>query len=993
MKKRVLSLSAAALAVFTGFAEEVDHSENIELESARTFEIASGDIHKYSGIISGTGALEKSGKGKLILSGMNTFSGGVILQEGFLEVAEEGALGTGTLTLKNPNSTPAISSKFSKKDAVVTNNIKLPNTSSNASNSDPHIHVLENTTFTGNITSYANTFYMGNKDCGKNGINNAYPTNTIAGSLWIYGSRNLTLGSYGVTVLKGPVTAGGITIGTYFSSEGSLVLDTDSCNVGAFNLSSGSLYCKRQNVLNGAQLRIRQKNASSASHIDLGGFDQTCSIFGEYSSGSTFPASGTGYSINSPEGPATLTVTGAAANESCTCHFAISDRITLLLDAEPTFTCNFTTRASGTCGDIVVSNGIFSVVGTATFKAVPRIVVAEEGKFMLSSTEAEALAGVTELEVAGEFRSTASAPFTSGAVHLVIAEGAVFDLGRTLNAASLVIRGADLDAGIYTHKEFGEIAEGTTIVVPAQKRTAAWVGGGGDELVATAGNWSGAAVPDLTGGGLTAVFAESGSRAIIDRMLNLDGIVFSGVNSFSLERNNENSGIITLFDAGLSFAAASGDPERTFSFDVPAVANEELRWTVPSNTTFELRGGFTASKNVAKGGNGNLVFSGTNSFAGALVISNGVTMFSGTITTPSGVDGSGYTSGNSIRCYGATVLTNKSALTGRVYLDNAVIEKPFYTLGPSASSKSELYLWTTANSSNVIRGVWRSGTESWQRFNQPESAITVFEGGVENSTRTHFAGGTVHIRNKPHRSTGNIMQFVGGTRVIYEAAGGCVDNLMLGDATIEFRTSYSLDGGMVTNVSSAGYINLNSTTQRFARVCFGNAPNVVVDGGCGAALEVSGSGQSVIAAQLTNGVSVVNSGSGTLTLAGNALCSTGGIFAANGTVRIASGARWKNLDRLDASGSARVVIVREAGELGLQAFGRRTSVGLSGGAVLEIPAGSVQVVKHLYINGARMPQGDYSYANITDVNVKKHFADTAGVLRCIGDAGIMIIVR
>jgi hypothetical protein len=40
-----------------------------------------------------------------------------------------------------------------------------------------------------------------------------------------------------------------------------------------------------------------------------------------------------------------------------------------------------------------------------------------------------------------------------------------------------------------------------------------------------------------------------------------------------------------------------------------------------------------------------------------------------------------------------------------------------------------------------------------------------------------------------------------------------------------------------------------------------------------------------------------------------------------------------------------------------------------------------------------MPQGDYSYANITDVNVKKHFADTAGVLRCIGDAGIMIIVR
>ncbi|MBO7207630.1 MAG: autotransporter-associated beta strand repeat-containing protein, partial [Kiritimatiellae bacterium] len=477
-KKRVLSLSAAALVAIAGFATEVVNSEDIYLESALTVEVASGDVYTYSGVVSGEGSLTKKGPGKLVLSGANTFSGGVTLQEGFLEVAEEDALGTGTLTLKNPNSDPDISSKFSKKDAVVTNNIKLPNTSSNASNSDPHIHVLENTTFSGNITSYANTFYMGNRDCGQNSIATAYPTNTIAGSLWIYGTRNLTLGAYGVTILKGPVTAGGITIGTYFSSEGSLVLDTDSCNVGAFNLSSGSLYCKRQNVLNGAQLRIRQKNASSASHIDLGGFDQTCSIFGEYSSGSTFPVSGTGYSINSPEGPATLTVTGGAANASCTCHFAISDRITLLLDAEPTFTCKFTTRANGTSGDIVVSNGVFSVVNTATFKAVPRIVVAEHGKFVLSSTETEALAGVTELEVAGEFRSTASAPFTSGAVHLVIAEGAVFDLGGTLNSASLVIRGTDLDAGVYTHAEFSEIAEGTSIVVPVQKRTATWVGGG-----------------------------------------------------------------------------------------------------------------------------------------------------------------------------------------------------------------------------------------------------------------------------------------------------------------------------------------------------------------------------------------------------------------------------------------------------------------------------------------------------------------------------------
>lgn len=980
---------ALVSSVWIAFAGDVSSDTN--LTENLSADVPAGEVWTYSGVISGDGSILKYGGGKLVLASENTFSGGVTITNGTLEVAEQGALGSGLLTIKNSSKPPLISVRFSKKDAIVGNAIKLPYTVSNAETGSPHVYVTENTAFTGDITSYANTFYIGNLNCNKNSIETAYPTNTIEGKLWIYGSRGLAISSYGITIFRGPVTAGSVTVGGFSSCTGSLVLDTDSCNVNSYNLSSGSLYCKRRNVLNGAKLSVRQKDASPLAHIDLCGFDQTCATFGMYSTGSVFPASGTGFSINSSDGPATLTVTGGAANASCDCYFAISDRITILLDADPTFTCNFKNRANGTSGDIVVSNGIFSVTDTATFKAVPRIVVAEEGKFVLSSTVSEALAGVTELDVSGEFRSSANSPFASEAVRLVIAKDAVFDIGSTLNVSSLAVRGVDLDEGIYTHAEFSEIAAGTTIVVPAQKRTATWIGGGEDDLVSTDGNWSGATVPNLTGGGLTAVFAESGNRALVDRMLYLDGIVFSGGNDFTLARNGEDCGI-SLFDAGLSFAEASGDSARKFSLDVPVDANGELIWILPSNTTFELCGGLTTRKNAAKGGDGNLVFSGTNSFAGALVISNGVTTFSGTVTTPSGVDGSGYALDNSIRCYGATD-SDKGKLTGRVYLDNAVIEKPFFTLGPNVQSKSETYLWTTENSSNVVRGVWKSGGESWQRFNQPASAITVFEGGVENTTRSHFAGGTVHIRNKPHLATGNIFTISQGTRVIYEAAGGYINNLQLGNAVVEFKTSYSLNGGQITNGSTACSINLNCTTQRFECINFHSAPNVVVDGAYGAALEVSGKATSVISANLTNGVSVVNIGSGELVLTGRTFTSHGDIVAESGTVKIADDAKWKNASRVCASGSGTVAVLRNPGNLMSQAFGKDTEVHLSGDGVISIPDGSVQRVAYLFVDGVRQPLGNYTYAGITDQNVKKHFAQTSGTLKCIGNPGTLISIR
>ena len=158
-------------------------------------------------------------------------------------------------------------------------------------------------------------------------------------------------------------------------------------------------------------------------------------------------------------------------------------------------------------------------------------------------------------------------------------------------------------------------------------------------------------------------------------------------------------------------------------------------------------------------------------------------------------------------------------------------------------------------------------------------------------------------------------------------------------------------------------------------------------------IEVAGSKESRIAAKVNGDVSFLNYGAGTLTFEGAGYAQTGDIVATNGTVVIADGARWKSLGNLTASGGARIKIVRTADSLKEQAFGRKTLVHLAEDSVLEIPDGSVQCVKYLYIDGVRMDSGDYSFASIADENVKKHFAETAGVLRCIGEPGMSIVIR
>jgi fibronectin-binding autotransporter adhesin len=96
-----MNLPAGAAATL-GTEEEsatVAYTGTVTLSGAAILTSAASSVVTFSGAISGPAGLEKTGAGKVVLSGANTFSGASTLTAGTLELGSETALGTSTLTV------------------------------------------------------------------------------------------------------------------------------------------------------------------------------------------------------------------------------------------------------------------------------------------------------------------------------------------------------------------------------------------------------------------------------------------------------------------------------------------------------------------------------------------------------------------------------------------------------------------------------------------------------------------------------------------------------------------------------------------------------------------------------------------------------------------------------------------------------------------------------------------------------------------------------
>ncbi len=88
-----LSIGPATLEVTSGFSS----TRNIALTDPQaTIQVDPSVTYSNAGAISGTGGLNKTGAGELVLSSSDTYSGGTVVEAGTLEVTSTSALPTGT---------------------------------------------------------------------------------------------------------------------------------------------------------------------------------------------------------------------------------------------------------------------------------------------------------------------------------------------------------------------------------------------------------------------------------------------------------------------------------------------------------------------------------------------------------------------------------------------------------------------------------------------------------------------------------------------------------------------------------------------------------------------------------------------------------------------------------------------------------------------------------------------------------------------------------
>jgi autotransporter-associated beta strand protein len=305
-----------------GSAANVTLSANrgIKLGGAVTISLGSTKDLTVPSVISGTGgSFTKSGANALILSGANTFDGGVLLTGGTLTVNNNAALGTGTLTI-----TPAgICTVAGKSGTTVLTNLITVNagggqvidffaTSGNALTLNGQISGsgniyrgngggAGNLTINGNNTNFSGTVNLQQGPLVL-GHKNALGTGTLVvtpGSVAISLAANTPL--TGANAVTNPITlAGTLPVSTTSdleltgvlsgasgaltkSGSGTLILDASETYAGATTISGGTL------ALNGtASLATSGITIGASSSFNVSGL-----VSSTYTFGSPLTASGT----------------------------------------------------------------------------------------------------------------------------------------------------------------------------------------------------------------------------------------------------------------------------------------------------------------------------------------------------------------------------------------------------------------------------------------------------------------------------------------------------------------------------------------------------------------------------------------------------------------------------------------------------------------------------------------------------------------------------
>ncbi len=1007
MKAIVLLLSGfTALTLCAGASFDADGtvSTNLVLDGEYEIYVTNNVTVTFSGMISGTGPIKKTGAGTLVLANAdNPFSGGFHILQGYIRVDAAGAIGSGEVhfdgSLKSTEDKKygvVRQLNFNVADATFANAFRF--TGLESVSNTPMILATKSVTLSGAVVN--DTAMVGN-------CYNTFQSGTNTGASAVLRFTGAVSGActyqrlqtYGNIAFEGPFLMPNATLSTgggrYFT--GTLSFAHADTSYKYITANGNTLRCDAENVLGPAVYYVGSNlKDANKSRLELNGFSQKLISLG-------FKLANTeDVVLVKSDSPATLTLIGtdayAAGTLNVTAYQRLCGALSLAVDAVnyPTFTQTFSYAAHTMTGTLSVSNGTVIANNSATFKSVPELHIGSGGALQMAGSTS-AFAGVTNLVVDGQltFDSTALTPLpTDHTTDVRLGGSAELTLpaGMTLRVKTLTIDGVNFDNGMYACG--GAITQlkgaGSILVDNGEEEVidAVWTGAGGDTHVSTVANWNDTGVPSaLMSGKVRATFASGGTNALVDGTVKMQKLIFNATNDFAINAFSP-SATLTLGSEGVQVSPAEGESARAYTLGVPTALPLSQSWEVGTNAALAVTQGVTTEPGIALtvAGDGTLDLGGTNTFATTSMISNRTIRISGMLATPGHIDqgvvgawaGSTYIFNPDLLYIHSTVAGNS------VTLDNAFIEKPILFRGPPGAYDSNLEWFNLApGTTNVFTGgVYFQNPAGY--LNTPAGTAMLFKRGVVFAATTYISGSYLCVTGDVLNARTGSGLYNSYTKIDLQYPGSSPKLRMQG-GEIDCQVDNALTNTVIFFIGGYPRIRLHKHSAHFQYMESAVA-GTYLEGENPATVYV-GAGldeytNSIYRGSIDGAVTFVKTGDGgTLTLHNRDFTSSGDLIAEGGGTLCLTNATWRYGTNITVRGNATLKLC------GDKLFnGKFAHLHIADAGVLDLQDGTCQIFKAMTVNGMPVKSGTYGSAAspAEDKEYAAHFtgSGTVRVLKC-----------
>ena len=581
-------------------------------------------ILNFSGLVSGAGALRKTGAGTLTLATGNTYQGGTLAEGGTINFADQTALGTGAITLKGGTVAATASTTLSANVSVTSSGGTISNggntlslTGAVTGGSGITLGLAGNSLSLTDLTAADFTGFIGSVTLGTRLLfGDGFDPSSIVvtGPSSLIANENLTLAS------DIDISSGALTVS---ASGRAITLSGDISGSQILSLSGGDITLSGASTISGI-IAVSSATLHGSAPANLGTATVTLDGTSKFQAGSDFTiansftlASGSEFDTNGYD----VTLAGNINNPG---YFKKTGAGTL------TFTGLSPGPADLRDGTLALTSQNFSGItfNGGTLRAL--------GSFSLIS-----LSAPSDAKIEVDSGATLAVSFISGAGQVVKTGAGTLAIG----SAPLNFQGALIKAGTLAVSYDGSLGDvGTTVTLD----------GGTLEALATF-SLEHPLVVTSNGGGLN---VDSGRTLTVNNTLTGSGAIEqTGGGTVSLPNATSYAGTYTVTNGTLSINAnaalgtgslvlgngaslAIGSGATGISTPVALTSGTGF---ITNDASATLSGAFTGSGSLTKFGAGSLALSGPLSFDGGLAIGQGSVTLSGSNTFSGGITVGGST--------------------------------------------------------------------------------------------------------------------------------------------------------------------------------------------------------------------------------------------------------------------------------------------------------------------------------------------------------------